>query len=113
MPDYDYIIIGAGSAGCVLADRLTENPSARVLLLEAGPVDGSMWIDIPVGFAYTPTARRHTQGATLFVLLQPSKIRLRLIALPTAVLSVTLEGHSTLNPMPPLLWAVLPITVLP
>lgn len=50
MADYDYIIVGAGSAGCVLANRLSENPANRVLLLEAGGEDRNIWIKIPVGF---------------------------------------------------------------
>ena len=49
---YDYIIIGAGSAGCMLAKRLTENPNKRVLLIEAGKNDNYIWIHIPVGYLY-------------------------------------------------------------
>ena len=48
--NFDYVIIGAGSAGCVLANRLTEDPGKRVLLLEAGPRDTNIWIHVPLGY---------------------------------------------------------------
>lgn len=50
---FDYIIVGAGTAGCVLANRLSQDPSKQVLLLEAGKKDNYFWIDIPVGYLYT------------------------------------------------------------
>ena len=50
---FDYVIVGAGSAGCVLANRLSADPATRVLLLEAGGRDNYFWIWIPVGYLFT------------------------------------------------------------
>jgi choline dehydrogenase len=49
---YDYVIVGAGSAGCVLANRLSADPDVSVLLLEAGSKDNYIWLHIPVGYLY-------------------------------------------------------------
>jgi choline dehydrogenase len=50
---YDYIIVGAGSAGCVLANRLSADPACRTLLLEAGGYDRNFWLKLPVGYFRT------------------------------------------------------------
>jgi len=55
MQRFDYVIVGAGSAGCVLANRLTEDPAIQVAVLEAGNQDRNIWIHIPAGYVKTMT----------------------------------------------------------
>lgn len=59
---YDFVIVGAGSAGCVLANRLSENGKHSVLLLEAGPRDDYLWIHIPIGYGKTMFHKDYNWG---------------------------------------------------
>ena len=61
---FDYIIIGAGTAGCLLANRLSADASKRVLLIEAGRKDDYHWIHIPVGYLYCIGNPRTTGSTT-------------------------------------------------
>jgi choline dehydrogenase/4-pyridoxate dehydrogenase len=60
--EFDYVIVGAGSAGCVLAHRLTEDPDVRVLVIEAGGWDRDPWIHIPLGWGKILQKRLHDWG---------------------------------------------------
>jgi choline dehydrogenase len=60
--EFDYVIVGAGSAGCVLANRLSADGRHRVLLLEAGPEDRYLWIHIPIGYGKTMFNKRYNWG---------------------------------------------------
>ena len=50
--DFDYIVVGAGTAGCIMANRLSADPDNRVLILEAGGNDNWIWFHIPVGYLF-------------------------------------------------------------
>ena len=91
--EFDYVIVGAGSAGCVLANRLSEDRRNRVALLEAGGRDKNMWIHIPVGFAKT---LNDPSVNWLFETEPDEKTRNRPIPIPRGKV---LGGSSSINGM--------------
>ncbi|MFN4169637.1 MAG: choline dehydrogenase, partial [Pannonibacter phragmitetus] len=62
MSGYDFIIVGAGSAGCAMAARLSEDPANRVLVLEFGGTDAGPFIQMPAALSYPMNMRRYDWG---------------------------------------------------
>ncbi len=91
--DYDYVIVGAGSAGCLLANRLSANPKTRVLLLEAGGKDNWIWFHIPVGYLF---AIGNPRADWMFKTVQEKGLNGRALAYPRGRV---LGGSSAINAM--------------
>ena len=79
MDSFDYVIVGGGAAGCILANRLTESGRHKVLLLEAGGEPRNFWIPIPAGFAKLMRGREFNWG---FQTEPEENTRNRVIAVP-------------------------------
>ncbi|BCX16356.1 MAG: dehydrogenase [Geminicoccaceae bacterium] len=90
---FDYVVVGAGTAGCVLANRLSADPSVRVLLLEAGGADDWIWFHIPVGYLY---AQNNPRADWCFVTKPEPGLNGRAINYPRGKV---LGGCSSINGM--------------